>query len=85
MSLFTIFQFKCQLTESQLPISRPMKFLRFHRGIGPVIINLSRLYVDLLSMAFVFMFITIAWTFGLVYILNNKEWIDYDNRNSNEV
>ena len=62
-----------------------MKFLRFHRGIGPVIINLSRLYLDLVSMAFVFIFITIAWTFGLVYILNHKEWLPNQMGNSNEV
>ena len=62
-----------------------MKFLRFHRGIGPVIINLSRLYLDLVSMAFVFIFITIAWTFGLAYILNHKEWLPNQMGNSNEV
>ena len=48
---------------------------RLHRGVGPVIINMSRISVDLFFMSWIYVFLTLAWTFGLVHIRNNKSWI----------
>ena len=55
---------------------------RLHRGVGPVIINMSRISVDLFFMSWIYVFLTLAWTFGLVHMKNNKYWIkqlDADN------
>ena len=48
---------------------------RLHRGVGPVIINMSRISVDLFFMSWIYVFLTLAWTFGLVHMKNNKYWI----------
>ena len=48
---------------------------RLHRGVGPVIINMSRISVDLFFMSWIYGFLTLAWTFGLVHMKNNKYWI----------
>ena len=48
---------------------------RLHRGVGPVIINMSRISVDLFFMSWIYVFLTLAWTLGLVHIRNNKSWI----------
>ena len=47
---------------------------RLHRGVGPVIINMSRISVDLFFMSWIYVFLTLAWTFGLVHMRNNKSW-----------
>ena len=36
---------------------------------------MSNISVDLISMACIFGFLTIAWTFGLVHLKNTKNWI----------
>ena len=55
--------------------SRMLGAFRLHRGVGPVIINMSRISVDLFFMSWIYVFLTLAWTFGLVHIKNNKDWI----------
>ena len=55
--------------------SRMLGAFRLHRGVGPVIINMSRISVDLFFMSWIYVFLTLAWTFGLVHIRNNKSWI----------
>ena len=55
--------------------SRMLGAFRLHRGVGPVIINMSRISVDLFFMAWIYVFLTLAWTYGLVHIKNNKYWI----------
>ena len=55
---------------------------RLHRGVGPVIINMSRISVDLFFMSWIYVFLTLAWTFGLVHIRNNKSWIKELNANN---
>ena len=54
--------------------SRMLGAFRLHRGVGPVIINMSRISVDLFFMSWIYVFLTLAWTFGLVHMRNNKSW-----------
>ena len=41
--------------------------------------NMSRIVSDLFSMIWLYAFVTIAWTFGMVYLRNNKFWISPQN------
>ena len=67
--------------------SRMLGAFRLHRGVGPVIINMSRISVDLFFMSWIYVFLTLAWTLGLVHIRNNKSWIkqlDVKNNGKNK-
>ena len=58
--------------------------LRLSRHIGPVIINLSQVCGDVWHMVFIWIWMTVAWTFGSMYMENNRIWLNKNLNNLNK-
>ena len=62
-----------------------MYWFQLHDKIGPIVINVSRCFVDIFTISLSYVLFCMAFTFGIVYVLNidHKDVIE-DNMTKNE-
>ena len=58
--------------------------MRLSRHIGPTIINLSQVTGDVLIMLVIWIWLVMSWTFGSMYLDNNRIWIKERNTTQNQ-
>ena len=63
---------------STMSVNRFMYWLQLHEKIGPIVINMTRVARDILTMAGTYIIICVAFSSGLVFALSNHH--EYVNK-----
>ena len=56
-----------------LLICRFIYWLQLHEKFGPIVINMSRVVNDIITIFFTYIIVCMAFSFGLIFLLDEKQ------------